>query len=168
MKTRLLLLALLVAPLLTAQETTCPTVFPPDSCDASVVGVSPVPDPPLTTGAVACWNLDEAVGLTRVDDCGSNDLTEGTGDDVTIIAGRNNNGILAGSFPDSCLTGAIVPMANEWTVNFWTSGWSSFSEVVFANDEIGGTFNEGAFDDFWQVTVAGQAVSCWPYSSRLF
>ncbi|MCP4900218.1 MAG: LamG domain-containing protein [bacterium] len=129
---KLLLLVFLMAPMLVAQEVECPKGYPPDTCDAAIGGVSPVG--PDLTDAVECWNLNEGVGATRVNDCSANDLTEGTGDNVSVIAGRDGNGVQSSLAPVACLTATAVNLGSEWTMSFWfptdISGEGNFSGIV--------------------------------------
>ena len=163
MKTRFLLLALLLAPLLVAAQEPCGTVFPPDACDTAVSGVSPVPDPPLST-AVACWNLDEAANVTRVDSCGSADLTDASSN-TGVVAGINNNGVVVNFGANNCLTNATpIPMGNEWTVNLWIDNLGDNSAAL-----VNGQFQlRGALNAFFSVSnifsISGQpaGTSCTP------
>lgn len=63
---RLLLAALLAAPLLVAQEEDCPETFPPETCDEGGIGVTPIPPPPITCpcalgGDLETWIQAECV-----------------------------------------------------------------------------------------------------------
>ncbi len=67
---RILLLALLLAPMLAAQEDTCPSVFPPDACDTGAgVGVTATPPPPNCS---PCFTVDN-MSDNYADDGGSVD-----------------------------------------------------------------------------------------------
>ncbi|HUW55624.1 MAG TPA: hypothetical protein VMZ92_03245 [Planctomycetota bacterium] len=114
MKTRFLLMALLLAPFLAAQEEPCDPVFPPDSCDSTVAGVTPIPEPVLLIGLESYWTMSEATGVTRADSQNSNDFTVTTGP-ATQVAGLLGNATDQATLDASGYTGGV----DGHTIGWW-------------------------------------------------
>lgn len=121
---RLLLCLLLLGGAVAADDDACLSVWPPDSCinDEQPTGVSVIPEPPLSANTVSCYDFNESAGATRVDGCGSNDLTEGTGTNVTVGSSApavEGNWVQPGL--TSCLAGSAIDLGQEWTLNVWAT-----------------------------------------------
>lgn len=160
---RSVLLVLLVGAMAVAQEATVDKdeVYPVEGGQA-VVGVTP--SLPQLLDAIHCWNLNEVAGATRVDSCGTNDLDEGTGNNVITQTARDGNGVRGNFSPASCLQGSPVNLGSEWTITFWFRtdilGSDNFSNIV--NGDTGGiqTIVSTLGTPTIKMTVQGGATQC--------
>lgn len=151
----LLLLAVLGAPCAAQSVFDYP---PTEDLGPEAVGVSPVPDPVLTAGLLNCWKLGEASG-TRVDSCGSNNLSEGTANPTSVVSGVDGNAIQTTFIPASCLTGSVVNLSplTEWTINVWT-GLLSSNVYSVANGSLVIRYNfDEAANDYYQIIDLSEA-----------